>query len=155
MAGLKVPPFLVKRYKFYIPISRSYMRKGAIATVLLIFFAISCSNPWGADLSITVTHPPAGGAQADESYIIEWTLNAPDYSNTGVLLFVDTDLNPETGLIQISDSLSIQSSGYLWDCSLFPEDEYYVRALVYEGSNHESDYSEGTITVFHGKDIEN
>jgi len=131
------------------------MSKSGIASVLLILFAVSCSNPWGHDLSITVIHPPAGGVQADESYIIQWTLEAPDYSNTGVLIFVDTDLNPETGLIQISDSLSIQSSGYLWNCSLFPEDEYYVRAIVYEGSNHESDYSDGTITVSHGKDIEN
>lgn len=129
------------------------MSKGRAAAVLLIFLAVSCSNPWGPNLSITVTHPPAGGVQADESYIIKWTLEAPDYSNTGVLLFVDTDHNPETGLIQISDSLSILSSGYLWDCSLFPQDEYYVRAMVYEGSNHEYDYSEGTITVIHGKDI--
>ncbi len=121
--------------------------------MLLTLVVIACSNPWGSGLSINVTHPPAGGAAADESYIIKWTLEAPDYSNTGVLLFVDTDLNPETGLIQISDSLSIQSSGFLWDCSLFPEDEYYVRAMVYEGSNQEYDYSEGTITVSHG--IEN
>jgi len=129
------------------------MSKGAAASAFLILLAVSCSSPWGTDLSINVTHPPAGGAHADESYIINWTLSAPDYSNTGVLLFVDTDLNPETGLIQISDSLSIQSSGYLWDCSLFPEDEYYVRAIVYEGSKYESDYSEGTITVSHSIDI--
>lgn len=117
--------------------------------MLSVSLLLGCSNPWGHDLSINVTHPPAGGVQANESYIIKWTLSAPEYSNTGVLLFVDTDLNPETGLIQISDSLSIQSSGYLWDCSLFPEDQYYVRAIVYEGSDYESDYSEGTITVAH------
>jgi len=111
---------------------------------------MSCSSPWGTGLSIDVTHPPAGGVQADKSYIIKWTLSAPEYSDTGVLLFVDTDLNPETGLVQISDSLSTQSSGYLWDCSLFPEDEYYVRAIVYEGVNYESDYSEGTIIISHG-----
>lgn len=131
------------------------MSKSSVAAALLILLAVSCSNPWGHDLSITVTHPPAGGVQADESYIIQWTLEAPEYSNTGILLFVDTDLNPETGLIPISDSLSIQSSGYLWDCSLFPEDDYYVRALLYEGSDFEHDYSDGTITVSHGKDIEN
>ena len=136
-------------------LERSFMRKGFILTVFLILQTLSCSDPWGPNLSINVTHPPAGGAQADDSYIINWTLSAPDYSNTGVLIFVDTDLNPETGLIQISDSLSIQSSGYLWDCSLFPEDEYYIRAIVYEGNNHESDYSDGTITVSHSKDIEN
>lgn len=134
---------------------RSCMRKGVAASAFLILLALSCSSPWGPGLSINVTHPPAGGVQADESYIIQWTLSVPDYSNTGVLVFVDTDLNPETGLIQISDSLSIQSSGYLWDCSNFPDDEYYVMAIVYEGNNHESDYSDGTITVSHSKVIEN
>lgn len=129
----------------------SALKRGSMRTVLVLslFLLLGCSDPWGPGLSITVTHPPAGGVQADESYIIKWTLSAPDYSNTGVLLFADTDLNPETGLIQISDSLSIQSSGYLWDCSLFPEDSYYIRAIVYEGNNHESDYSDGTITVTH------
>ncbi len=127
------------------------LKRGNMRTVLLlsVFLLLGCSSPWGPSLSINVTHPPAGGVQADESYIIQWTLSAPEYSNTGVLLFVDTDLNPEAGLIQISDSLSIQSSGYLWDCSNFPEDEYYIRAIVYEGNNHESDYSEGTVTVTH------
>ncbi|MEN8207705.1 MAG: hypothetical protein ABFR50_00485 [Candidatus Fermentibacteria bacterium] len=129
------------------------MNKGSALIVFLIFLFVSCSDPFGSGLSITVTHPPVGGAQADGSYIIKWTLSAPEYSDTGVLLFADTDLNPETGLIQISDSLSIQSSGYLWDCSLFPEDEYYIRAIVYEGNRHESDYSDGTIIVSHSKGI--
>ena len=123
------------------------MKTELLSCSVLLF--MSCSNPWGSDLSITVTHPPAGGVQADESYIVQWHLEAPDYSNTGVLIFVDTDLNPETGLIQISDSLSIESSGFLWDCSLFPQDEYYVRAMVYEGSNQAYDYSDGTVTVAH------
>lgn len=113
------------------------------------FLFLGCSNPWGQDLSIVVTHPPAGGVQSDQSYIIKWVLSAPDYSNTGILLFVDTDINPETGLIQISDTLSVESSGYLWDCSLFPEDNYYVRALLFEGSSTVHDYSEGAITVIH------
>ncbi len=117
--------------------------------MLALFLLLACSDPWGPGLSITVTHPPAGGVQSDLSYIIKWVLSAPDYSNTGILLFVDTDLNPETGLIQISDTLSVESSGYLWDCSLFPEDDYYVRVLLFEGSNTVHDYSEGTITVIH------
>ena len=62
---------------------------------------------------------------------------------------MDTDLDPETGLIQIADTLSVQSTGYLWDCSSFPEDSYYVRALIFEGSRHKSDYSDGTIQVIH------
>ncbi|MCK4806097.1 MAG: hypothetical protein KAT09_00550 [Candidatus Aegiribacteria sp.] len=117
--------------------------------MLAVFLLVGCSNPWGHDLSITVTHPPAEGVQVDRSYIIKWTLSAPDYSNTGILIFVDTDLNPETGLIQISDTLSVESSGYLWDCTLFPEDDYYVRVMLFEGSNSAHDYSEGTVRVIH------
>lgn len=113
--------------------------------------ALSCSDPFGANLSITVTHPPSGGATADESYIIQWTLDAPEYSDTGILLFVDTDLDPGSGLIQISDTLSVESSGYLWDCSLFPEDSYYVRAMIFEGSRSEADYSDGKVMVSHSQ----
>lgn len=120
------------------------LRCTAVLTVLC-----GCSNPFGSGLSITVTHPPAAGAEADGSYIIQWTLEAPEYSDTGVLLFVDTDRDPGSGLIQISDTLSVESSGFLWDCSLFPEDSYYVRAMVFEGGRSESDYSEGTINVSH------
>jgi len=110
---------------------------------------ISCSNPFESDLSINVISPPSEGATADDSYIIQWTVKAPDYSNTGILLFVDTDRDPSTGLIQIADTLSTESTGYMWDCSAFPPDAYYVRALVFEGGRHETDYSQGTITVSH------
>jgi hypothetical protein len=109
----------------------------------------ACDSPFGSNLSIRVTRPSESGATADESYVIEWTLDAPEYSDTGVLLFVDKNLDPSTGLIQISDTLSIESTGFLWDCSKFPEDSYYVRAMVFEGSRDESDYSDGTITVVH------
>lgn len=121
----------------------------ALFSAFLIIVLLSCSNPFGAGLSITVTRPPANGAAADESYVIQWTHEAPEYSNTGILLFVDTDLDPNSGLIQICDTLSVESSGYLWDCSLFPEDSYYVRAMIFEGTRSESDYSQGTVTVSH------
>lgn len=121
----------------------------AFFSVFPMVIAISCSNPFGSGLSISVTHPPAEGAVADESYVIQWTHEAPEYSSTGILLFVDTDLDPNSGLIQISDTLSVESSGYLWDCSLFPEDSYYVRAMIFEGSRQRSDYSQGTIEVIH------
>lgn len=124
-----------------------------LTTTLLSAFTIiimtSCSNPFSAGLSITVTRPPASGAVADRSYVIEWVHDAPEHSDTGILLFVDTDLDPGSGLIQISDTLSVESSGYLWDCSLFPEDSYYVRAIIFEGSRQRSDYSQGTVTVSH------
>ncbi|MFO8184433.1 MAG: hypothetical protein R6U39_09700 [Candidatus Aegiribacteria sp.] len=121
----------------------------ALFPVFSMLMVLSCSNPFASSLSISVTHPPAGGAVADESYVIQWVHEAPEYSNTGILLFVDTDLDPNSGLIQISDTLSVESSGYLWDCSLFPEDSYYVRAMIFEGSRQRSDYSRGTVTVSH------
>ncbi len=124
--------------------------------VICSFFAVisSCSNPFGSDIAINVIKPPVQGATADDAYIIEWTLDAPEYSDTGVLLFVDTDLDPSTGLIQISDTLSVETTGFLWDCSKFPQDSYYVRAMIFNGSRSEYDYSEGKVTVMHsGKDV--
>lgn len=125
----------------------------ALFSVFSMLMVLSCSNPFSAGLSITVTRPPAGGAVADRSYVIEWIHEAPEHSNTGILLFVDTDLDPGSGLIQISDTLSVESSGYLWDCSLFPEDSYYVRAMIFEGTRSESDYSQGTVTVSHSSPL--
>lgn len=120
-----------------------------IALICGILLLISCSDPWGPGIAITVTSPPAGGAQADNSYIINWILDVRGYSHAGIDLFVDTDLDPKSGLIQIAESLSVESTGFLWDCSLFPEDDYYVRAFLYEGSSSVSDYSDGTVTVSH------
>ena len=123
------------------------MRTSLLVCVILLL--ASCSDPWGPGIAITVTAPPAGGAQADNSYIVNWVLDVRGHSLAGIDLFVDTDLDPKSGLIQIAESLSVESTGFLWDCSLFPEDDYYVRALLYEGSNSVSDYSEGTVTVSH------
>ena len=117
--------------------------------ICVIILLVACSDPWGPGIAITVISPPAGGAQADNSYIVNWVLDTQGYSHAGIDLFVDTDLDPNSGLIQIAESLSVESTGFLWDCSLFPEDDYYVRASLYEGSNSVSDYSEGTVTVSH------
>lgn len=108
-----------------------------------------CSDPWGPDTGISITHPPAGGAEADQSYIIQWTLSEDPYDDQSITLFVDSDLDPGTGLIQIADSLSSESTGFLWDCSLFPEGNYYVRAVLHEGGWSTSDYSEGAVVVVH------
>lgn len=117
--------------------------------VVAALLVLGCTDPWGPGISINVTQPPAGGATADQSYIVMWTLDARSYYDGGINLFVDTDLDPSTGLIPIAESLSVESTGYLWDCSKFPEDDYYVRALLFEGGNSTSDYSEGTVTITH------
>ena len=123
------------------------MRKSLLICVIILL--VSCSDPWGPGIAITVTSPPAGGAQADNSYIVNWVLDVQGYFHAGIDLFVDTDLDPKSGLIQIAESLSVESTGFLWDCFLFPEDDYYVRAILYEGNNSVSDYSDGTVTVSH------
>ncbi len=125
---------------------RSVLGTAPLALALLA----GCSDPWGPGLEIRINQPPPAGATADEGYIIEWTLSVRDHRPNGIDLFVDTDLDPEQGLVQIAESLSVESTGFLWDCSLFPEGDYYVRALLYEGAYTESDYSEGTISVRHG-----
>lgn len=116
---------------------------------LMLLFAASCSDPWGPGLLITVLAPPEEGAAADQSYIILWSLSTDGYRECRISLFVDTDLSPETGLILIADSLSEESTGFLWDCSLFPEDDYYVRAVITSGGYTENDYSEGRLSVSH------
>ena len=120
--------------------------------VALLLAGGGCDDPWGPDLSITVLAPPAGGAAADESYIILWNLSTGGYSDCHVSLFVDTDLNPDAGLIMIADSLSEESTGFLWDCSLYPADDYFVRAVLTTGGYSENDYSEGPVTVSHAED---
>jgi len=109
-----------------------------------------CSDPWGPDTAITVTRPPSGGVEADESTIIEWTLSEDPTDEQTITLFVDTDRDPAEGLIQIADSLSSETTGFLWDCTLFPEDDYYVRAVLHDGGWSSEDYSEGPVTVLHG-----
>ena len=128
------------------------MRQTGKHLLLAAALALStgCSDPWGPDTGISITHPPAGGAQADQSYIIQWTLSEDPHDDQSITLFVDTDLDPGTGLIQIADSLSSESTGFLWDCSLFPEGNYYVRAVLHEGGWSTADYSEGAVVVAHG-----
>jgi hypothetical protein len=112
-----------------------------------------CSDPWGPGTDITVTKPPSGGVQADESTIIEWALSEDPTDDQRIALFVDTDLNPETGLIQIADSLSAETTGFLWDCTLFPEDDYFVRAVLHDGGWSTDDYSEGAVSVTHSRSL--
>ena len=123
-----------------------------MAFLMIVLLSLAgCDDPWGPDLSITVLAPPAGGAAADESYIILWNLSTGGYSDCHVSLFVDTDLNPDAGLIMIADSLSEESTGFLWDCSLYPADDYFVRAVLTTGGYSENDYSEGPVTVSHAE----
>jgi len=111
--------------------------------------AAGCSDPAGNELSVTVTAPPAAGDSADASYIIEWDLENVSWPEAYDNLSADTATDPSTGLVMLAESLDTGDSGWLWDCSGWPGDDYYVRAVVHEGYNDESDYSDGALTVRH------
>ncbi len=110
---------------------------------------IACDDPW-EDMEITVVSPPAGGDTADVSYLIEWTVsNTESWYDTRIDLFADTDTDPSVGQVMIAESLSIESTAYAWECVLFPEGEYYIRALLYQGTWDTDDYSDGVLAVIH------
>jgi hypothetical protein len=115
----------------------------------------SCNDPSGIDLSVEVTAPPPEGATADESYIVEWVVSSDEWPEARVDLYVDRDLDPSAGLIQIAESLKVAQTGFNWVCRDFPEGDYFVRATVFQGSHEESDYSDGVISVAHAKTVVN
>ncbi|MFO7949745.1 MAG: hypothetical protein R6U36_05175 [Candidatus Fermentibacteraceae bacterium] len=118
----------------------------AVAAVSLLL--ASCGGT-GSDLDITITAPPAGGATADESYIVEWTLDTEGWADAWVNIYVDTDLDPTSGLVLIAESLGVEQTGFNWDCATFPAGDYWVRGVIREGGYEESDYSDGVLTVSH------
>ncbi len=120
-----------------------------IAAATIAALAAGCGDPAGGDLSITVTAPPVGGAIADHSYIIEWEVDNSTWPGAYVNVYTDTDTDPSSGLVLLADSLDVETTGWLWDCSAYPEDDYYIRAVVHEGANDESDYSDGVLTIVH------
>jgi len=104
----------------------------------------------GGDLGITVTAPPAGGAVADQSYIIAWDAENVSSSRAYVNVYADTDTDPSTGLVLLDDSIISTATGYLWDCSGWPADDYYIRAVIHDYEDRDaSDYSDGPVTVTH------
>ena len=99
--------------------------------------------------TVILFFPPAEGDTADVSYIVEWNVSTPEWADARIDIFVDTDTDPSAGSVMIAESLSVESTGFLWECSSFPEDDYYVRAVVYEKNKEDDDYSDGTLTVLH------
>ena len=136
--------------------SRSVAVSLTCASVFLCLAGLlgaGCDDPFANDVWIDVTHPPEQGATADETYLIQWNLSCPDHYDPFIDIYVDTDTDPSAGQVQIAESLSVEETGYFWNCSSVPEDSYYVRAVIYEGTSEESDYSEGTVTIEHPEEL--
>ncbi|HRY61464.1 MAG TPA: hypothetical protein P5266_04640, partial [Candidatus Fermentibacter sp.] len=65
-----------------------------IHTLCAAALALAGCGGSGDGLSVTVTAPPAGGAVADESYIIEWDAENVYWSDAYVNIYADTDNDP-------------------------------------------------------------
>lgn len=86
---------------------------------------------------------------ADESYIVQWTMDTEGWADAWVSIYVDTDLDPSSGLVLVAESLGVDQTGFNWDCATFPAGDYWVRGVIREGGYEESDYSDGVLTVSH------
>ncbi len=95
--------------------------------------------------------PPPPGANANESYNLEWYSVGPD--GRTVDLYYDTDLNPEEGLTEIATDVGCPEylSDYLWNCSSVPEGSYYIYGILSDPSLDDifEVYSEGMLTIEH------
>jgi hypothetical protein len=125
------------------------MQFAARVSGFLLLAAAGCSDPWES-MEITVVTPDAEGDTADVSYLVEWTVsNTESWYDARIDLFADTDTDPSVGQVMIAESLSLESTAYSWECGLFPEGSYYIRALLYQEAWENSDYSSGTVTIMH------
>jgi hypothetical protein len=100
---------------------------------------------------ITITEPAAGGNTATSSFRIRWTDSDID-DDASISLYYDTDNTGYDGTLIVS-GLSEDSSGdsYLWSTSALAEDEYYVYAVIYDGTNAGVNaYSPGRVSVWDG-----
>lgn len=97
---------------------------------------------------ITVTSPPPWGAMADTDYTIYWAA-ASEPGTGSVDLYYDTDSIPSSGLVAITSGLVWNDSQYFWDCSSIPAGYYYVYASMVNSVGTFTDYSGGTLQIFH------
>ena len=98
------------------------------------------SIPW----SVTVTAPPAGGAQADDSYLVEWESDAPAGMTLNLFFSADT---VGSALYPISTGAA-NTGSYLWDLSMVPAGNWYVFAAI-NARGQGTDWSSGRLTVVH------
>ncbi len=97
---------------------------------------------------LTVTSPPEWGASANESYMIQWAA-ASEAGAATVDVYYDTDTDPSSGLISIVTGLAWDDYQYLWDTSVIPAGYYYVYAEMTNPSGTYTDYSDGTLQIYH------
>jgi len=101
---------------------------------------ISHEFPW----YITITAPPEEGAQADDSYLVEWISDAPPNTTMDLFYAVDT-----TGTALYPVAMNVSNSGsHLWNTEMVPEGNWYIYAAFTERGQG-SDWSAGRVTIMH------
>ncbi len=97
---------------------------------------------------LIVTSPPPWGAMANESHTVTWA--AASQSGPGTVdVYYDTDTIPSSGLVSIANNVAWDDYQYVWDCSSIPAGYYYVYAEMENPGGTYSDYSDGTLQIFH------
>ncbi|RKZ90727.1 MAG: hypothetical protein DRR19_09210 [Candidatus Parabeggiatoa sp. nov. 1] len=103
-----------------------------------------------SDYSIFVLTEPDGlDDTADQQFDIEWIDEDTDH-NADIALYFDTNNSGEDGTLIVQNlSEDDPNNLYAWDTSSLPEGDYYVYAVINDGVNPATVYSEGTVNIAH------
>jgi len=97
--------------------------------------------------SLEVVTPPAGGAEADSSFSVEWT--SENASEDAIVdLFYDDDTDPSSYLGVIAEDVGPMGI-VSWDVSDIEEGDYYILAVLTDGGDEVKDHSDGVLTIDH------
>jgi hypothetical protein len=102
----------------------------------------------GGEPGLTITAPPPEGDQADDFYTIRWVSSG---FQSGLLTLWYSETNEPGGEQLIDESLS-DNGMHEWDCSGIPEGKYYIKAMITEGTDTVTVWSQGTLTISHSED---
>ncbi len=101
--------------------------------------------------TINVLEPDGVLDKAHQSYTITWTDSDPD-SSASILLYYDLDNDGANGTLITQGAIleDDESDRYFWDTSPLAEDDYYIYAVINDGTSPPvTSVSSGPITVIH------
>ncbi len=107
-------------------------------------------NATGATPAITLTTPALPlNVSAGSVFNFAWQYSSPG-TNTTLALYLDTDANPDTGLIPIATGVPAPSAGAVYSWRVDPalaDSSYFVYATITDGSVTRGAYAPGTLRI--------
>jgi len=101
--------------------------------------------------TINLVEPDGQEDTVDSTFSIQWTASDPN-DQASIALYYDSDNSGQNGT-EIISNLS-ENDGidqYIWDTSALAEGDYYVYAVINDGTNDAlTVYSSGPVTITHG-----